>query len=274
MKKKVLSIILTVLVIFVAVMAPKFGSYAADYPKFSVKKAVYEGYTGQKNLVCEYLLVPTYRYEKITIIMSDLSGNQIDKYEKKLYYTSRELGKEVGLNYEVTVPSRFQPQTIVVKSSLQYSEDGTTYYDIPTGVITTTFNVYSASSKPSYSNEWANGVYYNADGSQTYSGTLSWGNNASGWFVQDTKGWSPRNEWVKIDGKYYYFTANGSMDYSEYRDGCWLGADGAWDPNYSHGTWKSDANGWWYEDNGWYPTSQWLWIDGVNYYFGANGYMQ
>ena len=79
---------------------------------------------------------------------------------------------------------------------------------------------------------------------------------------------------IKIDGKYYYFTANGSMDYSEYRDGCWLGADGAWDPNYSHGTWKSDANGWWYEDNGWYPTSQWLWIDGVNYYFGANGYMQ
>ena len=39
------------------------------------------------------------------------------------------------------------------------------------------------------------------------------------------------------------------------------------------GTWKQDSSGWWYEDSsGWYPQSQWVWIDGVNYYFNSNGY--
>ena len=80
--------------------------------------------------------------------------------------------------------------------------------------------------------------------------------------------------WKQIDGKWYYFTADGYMDYSEYRDGCWLGADGAWDENYAGGHWMSDSSGWWYTDNsGWYPKSQWLWIDGVQYYFDASGYM-
>ena len=45
------------------------------------------------------------------------------------------------------------------------------------------------------------------------------------------------------------------------------------------GTWKSDANGWWYDNgNGSYPAAQWDWIDGNNdgiaecYYFDQNGY--
>ena len=45
------------------------------------------------------------------------------------------------------------------------------------------------------------------------------------------------------------------------------------------GQWKSDANGWWWQnDNGSYPTNTWQWIDGNNdgiaesYYFGGNGY--
>ena len=64
------------------------------------------------------------------------------------------------------------------------------------------------------------------------------------------------------------------MDYSEYRDGCWLGADGAWDEAYSGGHWMSDCTGWWYTDaSGWYPVNQWLWIDGSCYYFGGDGYM-
>ena len=55
--------------------------------------------------------------------------------------------------------------------------------------------------------------------------------------------------------------------------GCWLNADGSWDTTYSNGKWKNDLNGWWYEDNGWYPTNQWLKIDGYWYYFKADGYM-
>ncbi len=45
------------------------------------------------------------------------------------------------------------------------------------------------------------------------------------------------------------------------------------------GAWKSDANGWWYDEgNGSYPKSTWSWIDGNDdgvsecYYFDPNGY--
>ena len=125
-----------------------------------------------------------------------------------------------------------------------------------------------------YKNEWVDGKWYDEFGNCTYEGVLSWKNNATGWWVEDTTGWYPTDQWQKIDGKWYYFTADGYMDYSEYRDGCWLGADGAWDENYAGGHWMSDSSGWWYTDNsGWYPKSQWLWIDGVQYYFDASGYM-
>ena len=126
---------------------------------------------------------------------------------------------------------------------------------------------------PVYSNEWVDGKWYNADGTQTYKGTLSWMQNATGWWVEDSEGWFPTSQWQKIDGKWYYFCADGYMDYSEYRDGCWLGADGAWVESYSGGHWMTNGTGWWYEDNsGWYPADQYLWIDGTKYWFGSDGY--
>lgn len=46
------------------------------------------------------------------------------------------------------------------------------------------------------------------------------------------------------------------------------------------GQWKSDSNGWWYQnDDGSYPANGWQWIDGngdgvsESYYFDGNGYM-
>lgn len=126
-----------------------------------------------------------------------------------------------------------------------------------------------------YSSEWRDGKWYNADGTQTYAPTGSWKSDASGWWFEDSSGWYAKNEWVKIDGKWYFFTDSGYMDYSEYRDGCWLGSDGAWDEAYSGGHWMSDSTGWWYTDNaGWYPVSQYVWIDGVQYWFGASGYWE
>lgn len=124
-----------------------------------------------------------------------------------------------------------------------------------------------------YSNEWVDGKWYNADGTQTYDGIMSWKQNAKGWWIEDTKGWYPKSQWQKVNGKWYYFTADGYMDYSEYREGCWLGADGAWVEQYSGGHWMQNATGWWYEDaSGWYPKGQWLWIDGVKYWFMESGY--
>ena len=124
------------------------------------------------------------------------------------------------------------------------------------------------------SNEWIDGKWYNTDGSQSYEGIGMWKSDASGWWFEDSSGWYPKNEWQKIDGKWYFFTEDGYMDYGEYRDGCWLGDDGAWVEDYSGGHWMSDGSGWWYEDNGWYPASQYLWIDGVKYWFNAKGYWE
>lgn len=144
-----------------------------------------------------------------------------------------------------------------------------------TGASTDTGNT-STSEKPSapqYKNEWVNGRWYNFEGVITYTGILMWKCNSTGWWVEDTTGWYPVNQWQKIDGKWYYFTETGYMDYSEYRDGYWLGADGAMVDGY-YGEWKCDSKGWWFEDaSGWYPSSQWLWINGNCYYFKSDGYM-
>lgn len=130
----------------------------------------------------------------------------------------------------------------------------------------------STGKKPSYSNEWVNGQWYDKDGKTSYKAKGSWKSDSNGWWYVDAKGWYPTNSWLKIDGNWYYFTASGYMDYSEYRDGCWLNADGTMNPNYTGGHWCSDNNGWWYEDNGWYPCNQYVWIDGVEYWFSADGY--
>ena len=124
-----------------------------------------------------------------------------------------------------------------------------------------------------YSDEWVDGKWYNADGTQTYDGIMSWKQNEKGWWLEDSKGWYPKSQWQKVDGKWYFFTEDGYMDYSEYREGCWLGADGAWDEHYFGGRWMQNSTGWWYEDSmGWYPSGQSLWIDGVKYWFKESGY--
>ena len=86
-------------------------------------------------------------------------------------------------------------------------------------------------------------------------------------------GWAHEQGYGPLGDKWYYFDADGYMACSEYRDGYWLGADGAWVEEYSGGHWMQDSTGWWYTDNsGWYPASQWLKIDGSWYYFDATGY--
>ena len=101
----------------------------------------------------------------------------------------------------------------------------------------------------------------------------TWKYNGVGWWYEDG-GWYPTSQWLKIDGKWYYFLADGYMDYGEYREGCWLNDDGSWDPNYGSGTWHLNSTGWWYSDGSWYPAGQYLWIDGYRYYFNSSGYWQ
>lgn len=122
-------------------------------------------------------------------------------------------------------------------------------------------------------NCYRDGYWLDANGKYdpAYSGG-KWKCDSSGWWYEDN-GWYPVSQWLKIDGYWYYFTESGYMDYSEYRDGCWLGSDGAWVEEYYGGHWCSDSYGWWYEDAaGWYPYNQYLWVDGTEYWFDASGY--
>ena len=119
-----------------------------------------------------------------------------------------------------------------------------------------------------------NGQWYGNDGDNSYTAQGSWKSDSKGWWFEDTSGWYPQSQWQKIDGKWYYFTSDGYMDYSEYRDGCWLGSDGAWVEDFAGGTWHKDSKGWWFEDNGWYPNNQYLWINGSKYWFDASGYLK
>ena len=129
------------------------------------------------------------------------------------------------------------------------------------------------STKPKYSEEWINGKWYDKNGNQTYSGTLSWKGNSTGWWVEDSAGWYPTSSWQKIDGTWYYFKPNGYMASNEYYNGYWFNKDGSYDPKY-YLTWKSNATGWWVEDkSGWWPANKWLKIDGNWYYFNGSGYM-
>ena len=124
-----------------------------------------------------------------------------------------------------------------------------------------------------YSNEWINGKWYDANGKQTYSGTMSWKSNGTGKWIEDSAGWYPADSWQKIDGVWYYFKPDGYAAADEYYNGYWFNKDGSWDPQYKL-SWKSNATGWWVEDiSGWWPQSSWLKIDGCWYYFDSSGYM-
>lgn len=59
---------------------------------------------------------------------------------------------------------------------------------------------------------------------------------------------------------------------NEWVNGKWYGKDGS--RTYAPvGKWKHNSKGWWYADTaGWYPKNCWQKIDGVWYYFHANGY--
>ena len=108
--------------------------------------------------------------------------------------------------------------------------------------------------------------------SDAKSGT--WKHNKKGWWYSYSDGTYAKNQWLKSGGKWYYFQADGYMETNAFRQGYWLGKDGACSTKNVGGTWKKAAKGWWFTDKtGWYPKKQWLKINGKYYYFGADGYL-
>lgn len=276
MMKRIVSIVVSFLMIVGIIMIPANKTEAASYPLVIPKEWEQKVTIGETaNIV--YTIYHEYKNEKIDVDVYDSDGNKVATSTKSFYNTS--YTTEYTLTWNT---AGMEPGTYKVVATAHFY----TYFDWHTAPnpVTTTLTLVGGSSgnEPSgsstggsskYSNEWVNGKWYDANGNQTYNGTLNWKSDSSGWWVEDTAGWYPTNSWQKIDGNWYYFTSSGYMDYSEYRDGCWLNSNGTCSSVYTHGTWHSDSTGWWYEDNGWYPCNQWLWIDGVNYYFNASGYI-
>ena len=274
--KKVLSLILACAVVLGIVMVPAAqASAASGYPSAVARKAQYDGEAGTTSTACEYdITYCFYKYEKMVIETFDGSGTKVTSKTKSFYNTDREVNagpKRDVITYSLIIPSGYPAGTMLtIVAKMQYSTDGTNYTDAP-NAQTTTFVVQG---KSTHINEYVNGRWYDANGKQSDSATLVWQGGGNNWYVMDTKGWYPQSRWLKIDGYWYYFTASGWMDYSEYRDGTWLNADGTASTVYTNGTWHHDANGWWYSDGNWYPRNQYLWIDGTQYWFNASGYIQ
>ena len=101
-----------------------------------------------------------------------------------------------------------------------------------------------------------------------------WMHNKKGWWIQDGSGWYPKNQWLLVNGYWYYFDEQGYMAHEEWRKGWWLGRNGAWTYE-AKGSWHRNSRGWWYQDTaGWYAKNQWQKIDGKWYHFDEKGYMQ
>lgn len=78
--------------------------------------------------------------------------------------------------------------------------------------------------------------------------------------------------WVEDENGWYVQYSDGTYAADEFVDGWWLDAGGYLNEEWEAG-WIQDDYGWWYQSYEWYPTDQWLKIDGDWYYFGASGYM-
>ncbi len=215
------------------------------------------------------------------ITLVDIRVTLRDKYKKIVSLTKDEDNKFlvddhylIPCYYELKKGTYFLEDTTLSKNA--YKKDGRMLPVLSTIVFheySSQLNKVKNGGSSKYSNEWVNGKWYNADGTQTYKGTMTWKNDATGWWIEDSSGWYPTDSWQKIDGIWYFFKPDGYMASNEYYNGYWFNSDGSWDDKYFL-SWKSNATGWWVEDiSGWWPASSWLKIDGYWYYFDASGYM-
>ncbi|MCR5213705.1 MAG: glycosyl hydrolase 53 family protein [Eubacterium sp.] len=125
-------------------------------------------------------------------------------------------------------------------------------------------------------NEWIGGYWLDNNGNWIYPYKGSWMSDDYGIWYQDSNGWYPVNQWVKIDNYWHYFNEDGYKEVTSFRDGLWVDFNGAWDhKNYPYkGEWKYNDYGWWFEDeSGWYPSNEWVRINGKWYFFYSSGYM-
>ncbi|MBR6172807.1 MAG: hypothetical protein IKQ49_06505 [Eubacterium sp.] len=101
-----------------------------------------------------------------------------------------------------------------------------------------------------------------------------WVDTEEGRKYADSKGWYVKNQWLRIDEKWYFFDQDGIMETDAFREGWYLKEDGSCDGTGKKAGWRKDAKGWWYSlRDGEYLKDTWQKIDGRWYYFKKDGYM-
>ena len=284
-KKKILSIALALCVIAAAIgVAGKGMDVKADEPGYYlvIDTPVYYGYYGVdfskgSEVTLKWGYYPTGNVDDVNwenysnILDSDTRMDMVmDDYILKGY------GKtQTSVDWRVS-------ESIKVKKSqfTEKDEEGNYIYHI--------YGVYD------WHDEWVDGKWFESNGSQTYkskgswkgSGTLFWYETEDGWYPSSCwqkinhqwyyfkdNGYCACSEWLDINGSWYYFDKNGYYEYESWIDGYWINEDGT--QTYpKKASWYNDSTGWYYMDeSGWYPKSDFVWIDGENYYFKDNGYM-
>lgn len=131
-------------------------------------------------------------------------------------------------------------------------------------------------------NAWIGAYYLDSDGKYVRNAFTPDG------YYCESDGAYVTNCWVKVNGKYYYMNATGTMTKNAWVGSYYLGSDGAMLTNTytpdgyyvgSDGLWTSakwiqSGNKWWYRhSDGSYTTNDFEEIGNQRYYFDSNGYM-
>lgn len=111
---------------------------------------------------------------------------------------------------------------------------------------------------------------------------VGWIADVKGWWYRYEDGTYPKSCWKTIEGKDYYFDAEGwlrtdqyikSVNYGKNKKLYYVDKDGVWDGKVYK--WELDNDKWWLSQKGgeWYARNEWCYIDNKWYYFNAKGYM-
>jgi hypothetical protein len=122
---------------------------------------------------------------------------------------------------------------------------------------------------------YRNGYYLTSTGAWDGKDKVAgWKSGDMGWWYALEEANFLKDGWQKIDGKWYYFKANGFAAQNEFIQGWWLGNNCAWnDP--VHYSWHESKKGRWYGVNGgWYAKSKSYVIDEEEYAFDQNGFLK
>ena len=122
-------------------------------------------------------------------------------------------------------------------------------------------------------NAYREGYYLQANGAwDGKAKAIGWKKNSNGWWYGLTGPETLKNGWMKIDGKGYYFKADGYAAQNEFVNGRWFNNNCNHSESVKY-SWHKTSRGWWYGvAGGWYAKGAAYTIDGVSYTFDKNGY--